>query len=304
MRSPSFFIVGAPRCGTTAMYQYLREHPRIYLARHKDAAFFAEDFAQFRQLRELSDYLALFAGASDEHEAVGEASVYYLASKVAASNIRRFDEDAKLLVMVRNPIDLLYSLHGQLLATFHEDVEEFEEAWRLQADRRRGCHVPPSCLLPVCLQYADIGKLGLQLGRLLKVFPAEQVHVVVFDDFVSDTKRVYEDVLRFLGVQSDQRASFPRVNVNRASRSAAIGKLFLRPPPMMRRSFNFAFRMLGEKNYSRIRRLYDRTLTSAQERKGLSRGFRQEIANEFQDDVRLLSRILNRDLTYWVEWGG
>src|SRR5688572_26342484 len=135
---PNFFIVGAPRCGTTALYQYLRQHDRIFMPTVKECHFMADDFADFRRAHDLDEYLGLFEGATPRHVAVGEASVFYLMSDIAIPNIEAFNPNARHVVMLRNPVELVQSLHEQLLGTLHEDEPDFETAWRLQETRRAG----------------------------------------------------------------------------------------------------------------------------------------------------------------------
>lgn len=303
MKRPNFFIVGGPRCGTTAMYTYLRQHPRVFMPRKKECHFFADDFAGFRSIDSPRAYLRLFERSNDGHIAVGEASVFYLASEVAISNIHRFDDSARLLVMMRNPVEMVRSLHGQILTTLREDVADFEQAWRLQAERRAGRCLPASCQFPECLQYARMARFGEQLRRALCIFPREQVHVVMFEDFVAHTRQAYEDTLKFLGVPSDNRSSFPRVNQNRTACWRGLAMLVARPPARLHRLKEAIRRWIGEANYAKIARVYVRLLTSEYRPKPLSREFREQLVAEFRDDILLLSELLRKDLSHWLALG-
>ena len=300
MKMPNFFIAGGPRCGTTALYTYLRQHPRGFMPRQKECHFFADDFATFRRIDSLHAYLRLFEHSNDRHIAVGEASVFYLASEVAISNIHRFDDSARLLVMIRNPVEMVHSLHGQLLTTFQEDVKDFEQAWRLQAERRAGRGIAASCQFPECLQYARMAKFGQQLRRALRIFPREQVHVVMFEDFVKDTRQAYEGTLKFLRVPSDNRSSFPRVNENRTAAWRALSMRIRRPPAGLHRLKETVRRSIGEANYAKIARAYLRLMTSEYRPKLLSTEFREELVAEFRDDILLLSELLQKDLSHWL----
>ena len=101
MRKPDFFIVGAPKCGTTALYEYLRPHPNVFMSTVKEPHFFAKDLGSYPHIKTDEEYAALFAGANEQHLRVGEASVYYLRSAVAIPNIREFNPDARLIAMFR-----------------------------------------------------------------------------------------------------------------------------------------------------------------------------------------------------------
>ena len=110
MPIPNFFIVGAPKCGTTALCEYLKYHPNVFMSTPKEPHYFAEDFERYRHVKTEDKYLALFGDCNDRHLMIGEASVFYLRSTRAVSLIRDFNPDAKIIVMLRNPVDMVYSL--------------------------------------------------------------------------------------------------------------------------------------------------------------------------------------------------
>ena len=128
MTRPNFFIPGAPKSGTTSMYHYLRQHPQIYMSRVKEPQFFSTDLemAEGRRICDLDAYLSLFQNAQDAKR-IGEASVWNLFSRDAAQNIKAFDPEAKIIVMLRHPADLIYSLHGQFIYSMNEDILEWSE---------------------------------------------------------------------------------------------------------------------------------------------------------------------------------
>ncbi len=170
---PNFFIVGAPKCGTTALYEYLRPHPNIFMPELKEPHFFAKDLGTYPRIKTLEDYTGLFAGSTPEHLRVGEASVYYLRSSVAIANIHGFNPDARIIAMFRNPVDMVYSLHSQLLYWSEEIEPDFETAWRLQERRSQGLQLPPHSRGSFLLQYAQVGRFGTQTDRLLSVGSGE-----------------------------------------------------------------------------------------------------------------------------------
>ena len=232
MKRPNFFIVGAPKCGTTALSEYLRGHPRVFVSQPKEPHYFSSDFDYYYapgQWR-LEHYLRLFDDAGEEHLAVGEASVWYLYSREAAAGIRAFDADARLIVMVRNPVDMVPSLHSQMSYMLDETEPDAEAAWRLQESRREGVGVPESCRVPEFLQYGDAAKLGEQTRRLLEVVPREQVKIIVFDDLKRDAGAVYAEALAFLDVPDDGRREFAPVNQNKTHRARWLATLTQRPP--------------------------------------------------------------------------
>lgn len=300
MKVPNFFIIGAPKCGTTALAEYLRAHPNILLSDPKEPHFFASDFDGHRPVRTFDAYLSLFEGAKSGDVAVGEASVWYLYSQSAVQNIRAFNPDARLIVMVRNPIEFLCSLHGQFLYSQYEDEENFEKAWSLQDARRAGRRIPKTCRQAEFLQYQRVARFGEQLDRTLRIFPSSLVKVIVFDDFVSDTRQEYERVLAFLGVPSDERCDFPRINAYKKHRFQALGRLSEAPPSGLVSAALRAKRLVGIERWGILDRI--RTWNAVEgSRKPISASFQRELSEVYRADVERLSRLLDRDLGHWLQ---
>ena len=295
---PNFFIIGAPKAGTTALYTYLSEHPNVYMSTAKEPHFFATDLPNHRAraCSTLDDYLKLFAGAKPEcHQAVGEASVHYIHSAEAVRNIYNFDPQAKLIAMLRHPADLVYAYHGQCFFNAIEDQADFEVAWRLQASRRQGVHLPLGCFEPAFLQYERIGKLGRQVENVMNVFPSEQVLCILFDDFVADTPAVYQRVLKFLEVPPDARQTFHKVNESKQPRLRWLNELIFNTPPWITRLYEHS----GVRGYG----IMDRLLwvnTRIKQRPPLSPAFRTELVGVFRQDILKLGNLLQRDLGRWL----
>lgn len=296
---PNFFIVGAPKCGTTALHRYLSPHPNIFLSRLKEPHYFAKDLGTYPAVKTLEQYQALFADRRPEHTCVGEASVYYLRSTVAVQNIRDYNPDARLVAMLRNPVEMVYSLHSQLLYWGEESEPDFETAWRLQPRRREGHDLPPRSREPSLVQYGAIGRLGSQVERMLAIFPREQVHLIVYDDFAASPQASYDAVLRFLDVPHDGRNRFPRVNDNKRARLGWLGHLIRKPPPGLRRTYRRFKRTIGAGAFDAVKREIVTRNTVKERRSPLSPEFRAELVEEFRGEVALLSRLLDRDLSHW-----
>ena len=115
---PDFFVVGAPKCGTTAICAYLGQHPEVFIPRIKEINFFGSDLTGLRSARNLNEYLAFFEPG--DGKCCGEGSTWYLFSKTAASEIHRHNPSAKIIIMLRDPVEAMYSLHNQLLYNGNE----------------------------------------------------------------------------------------------------------------------------------------------------------------------------------------
>jgi Sulfotransferase domain len=298
-RKPNFFIVGAPKCGTTALYEYLRTHPNIYMSPVKEPHFFAKDLGTYPRIKTLQEYEALFAGSTPQHLRVGEASVYYLRSTVAAQNIREFNPQAKIIAMFRNPVEMVHSLHSQLLYVAEENVSDFEAAWRLQERRARGLDIPPRSRGAFLLQYGEFARFGTQAERLLSSFPPKQVKLILYDDFTASPKRVYDEVIEFLELPDDNRTEFPRINENKRARLDWLGSFYRKPPPPLRGAFRALKRLVGEGALSALARKILELNTTRERRPALRPAFRAELAAAFQEEVDRLARLVDRDLSHW-----
>ncbi len=297
---PNVFIVGAPKCGTTALYEYLRPHPNIFMSKVKEPHYFAKDLGTYPFVKTLDDYTRLFAGSGPQHLRVGEASVYYLRSSVAIANIREFNPDAKIIAMFRNPVDMVYSLHSQLLYVSEETVGDFATAWRLQERRRQGRDLPPTSRGPFLLQYAEVGHFGTQARRVLSTFPREQVKLILYDDFAASPKAVYDDVIGFLDIPHDGRTTFPQINENKRARVAWLRDFYRKPPPVLRSAIRGLKDVLGAEGLSAAKKKFVALNTVKGRRPPLAPELRAELVEAFRDEVALLSRLLNRDLSHWT----
>src|SRR5258705_12292047 len=232
-RLPNLFIVGAPKCGTTAWAEYLGSHPDIFFPEHKDQCFFALDLPNFRLTRTADDYAELFAESGDA-KVIGEASAMYLFSKAAAGAIQDHDPASKILIFLREQEDYLPALHNQFLQEFAEEIEDFETAWRLSG-RRPADTIPMTCLEPRTLDYVAMGRFKEQVERYLAAFPPEQLLVVRFRDWTAEPRTTHLEILDFLGLEDDGRTDFPPVNQGTTYRARNLARLIVRPPAIIRR---------------------------------------------------------------------
>ena len=233
MRKPNFFIIGAPKCGTTALSEYLRSHPRIFISEPKEPMYFNTDHNihglphYTSKYRTENDYLICFKHATEDDIAIGEASTWYLYSQVAIDNILTFNPDARFIIMIRNPVDLVYALHSEFLYSGYEDIEDFEAAWNVQEERQKKQHLPTGRVEPKLLIYSEVGKLGRQLEHVYQKVSPERVKIIRFEDFASDTAKIYKKTLKFLDVPYDGRTDFPIVNQNKHIRSRRLHRALI-----------------------------------------------------------------------------
>lgn len=299
----SFFLVGAPRCGTTSLAWALAQHPEVCFSEPKEPHFFsriAEDLSLPRLER---DYIGVFFRQEQlSRRALGEGSPSYLYSLPAIGLIDRFFPDARFLVMVRNPLEMMPSYHARLLFTMDEDVSDFEKAWRLQGLRARGQAVPRGCRDAHMLQYAEVGRMGAHIAGLLDCVRRDRVKIILLDDFAREPRAAYRGVLDFLGLTDDGRTEFARMSGTKRYRSALIHRLVTRPPDLIARLVHDRLREPAQRpSPLRLLRRLRKSNVVLTEWCPIGATLREEIAACFRDDVALLGRLLGRDLRHWLE---
>ncbi len=298
MSRPNFFVVGAPKCGTTALAEYLGSHPRAFLSTPKEPFYFCADLPGLGHAASEGEYLRLFDRAPSEAKAVGEATTLYLYSRVALPAIRRFAPDGKILVLLRNPVEIAHAFHSEQLSNLFESEASFERAWSLQEERLAGRSVPGFCREPMLLQYRAIASVGSQLERLYGIFPPEQVKVLWFDDLRRDAAALYRETLAFLALPDDRRREFPVVNENRTLRLGAYSRFVTRPPAGVSRWVWRAKTTIGLERVSLLGALR-RWNARPTPRAPLAPEFRRLLAEEFRNEVDRLERVTGRDLSSW-----
>jgi hypothetical protein len=301
VRKPNLFIVGAPKCGTSAMAAYLGAHPEIYMAK-KEMHFFGSDlrFGEQFYRRDREAYLAEFE-AADGGCCAGEASVWYLLSTRAAAEIKAFNPASKIIIMLREPAEMLYSLYYQFRYDGNEPLPTFRQALEAEEERRAGRRLNRQTYFPQGLVYREAARYSGQVERYFEAFGREQVRVVIYDDFAADTAGVYRETLNFLGVDSTcAGADFKVVNGNKSVRHPVL-RAVLRDRTL--RSTAIAMRpWLPHSVFAALQQAesrLQRANTRPAKRPPLAPELRAQLKSEFATEIERLSLLLDRDLTHW-----
>jgi Sulfotransferase family len=301
-RVPDFFIVGHSKSGTTALYEMLRSHPRIFMPDLKEPVYFASELPRrahrYRAPETLAEYLDLFAPAAPD-QLTGEASASYLWSHTAATAIAAARPDAKIIAILREPASFLRSLHLQNLQSHYEQEKDLRRALDLEAPRRQGRKLPRRSLWPQVLLYSEHVRYVEQLQRYHAVFPSEQVLVLIYDDFRADNEGTVRRVLRFLDADPDAPILTTEANPTVAMRSQQLDELV----------HSLA---VGTNPLARAIKSAVKTLTPERARRTLLRGFQRrvvagepeqaderlmaELRERYRPEVQALSEYLGRDL--------
>lgn len=316
--SPRFaFIVGAPRCGTTTLASFLQQHPDVCFSAVKEPHFFTQhdlgslDEASLKQLVG-EEYLARFFGQCPGTEKLrAEGSVTYLYAPERMLPILKLWPGAKFIIALRDPLSMLPSLHARLLVTGDETIREFPEAWAKIGERAQGKSIPKSAIDPRWLRYDEAGKLGSRVKAFIDTVGRDRCHIVLFDDLVADPQGSYRAMCAFLGLELWEGTDFQPQRINKTIRIGWLQRLLKRPPKSIRTA------LAGEQFHKREKQVGSedsRTLTTIfkvrkrllkwnkvpGKRQPLDPGVRQQIIDRLRDEVILLSKVIDRDLSHWL----
>jgi hypothetical protein len=293
-RVTDFFIAGAPKCGTTALFDYLASHPGAYIPPCKEPNYFCTDLA-LSGTRTLSDYQALYASAPSR-ALTGDASSMYLYSAVAIKQIMAHNPAAKIIVMLRHPVEAAVSLYSARRGHGHENATDFGRAWQLQAGRLEGRGLPPGWPDAKTLQYGAIYRYAPQLHRLLDQVERTQCLFLVYEEFFAEPRRQLGQVLEFLNLPSEPaRTSFPTINPTLGTRSHRLQR-FLVAPPSWLTTLAMPLHRLAHAAHLHPWRTLQRLNQYPGGKPTLSEPFRRKLENYFAADVAQSEALLGRKL--------
>jgi hypothetical protein len=296
MKKPNFFIVGAPKCGTTALNDYLSMHPDIFMAT-KELHYFGSDLKVASRPSE-AEYLKNFESATNE-KVVGEASVWYLFSKTAASEIKRFSPEANILIMLRDPVDVIHSLHSQHLYDGNEDVPDFETAISLDEERKNGRNLPESVDFTELPPYVESVLFSEQVRRYLDVFGRERVHIILYEDFIADTPKAVAGILQFLGIDPRLHADYKVVNANKQIRLFWLHRLLKKPSASLKTLVRLLLPFKSVRHA--VMHYLFRQNIEVKKRPEMCAEVQVRLQAQVTGDVEELSKLLNRDLSAWLQ---
>ena len=276
------------------MAQYLAAHGSVFIPRIKEPNFFCTDLRAMSGVASLEEYLSLFATAPEQCLS-GEASALYLYSRVAIQRIMVHNPNARIITMLRYPVDAAHSLHAARWNRGHENIEDFADAWRAQSARLAGSHLPRRWPDPATLQYGAIYRYAEQVRRVMDHVPESQRLFVVFEQFFADPAIHYDRILQILNLVPGRPITFAKVNSATGPRSRRVDRLLREPPHWlgaMYRPLRPLLRAAGFSPVGVIRSLNSVTRPNAP----LNPAFREELDRFFADDIAELERLLGRPL--------
>lgn len=303
---PTFFIFGATKSGTSSLYFYLKQHPDVFMSGVKEPHFFGfEPGTKVREVRngelrensyvvtDENEYRRLFEGTKGEH-ALGEASVMYLYLGGAAERIRAGVPDAKLVAVLRNPVERAYSAYLHLIREEDEPCESFMAALDAEPARIETGWAP-------LYHYQNMGFYARQLRRFYAQFPPEQFKIFLYEDLEHEPERVIREIYGFIGVDPSFRPDISvRHNISGVPQNALMHEAyrFLKRSGAVK---NVIKRFLPEPLRSRTkRRLLSRLEANNLRKPPLSEEARARLVAAYREDVGELQTLLGRDLSGWL----
>jgi hypothetical protein len=293
---PNLLIIGAAKSGTSSLYNYLGQHPDVFMSTFKEPTFFIWNGREYniqgpgtkdigsKMVTDLDSYLELFVGGQSKRIR-GEASPGYLHTSGAAESIRDGVPDAKLIAILRNPIDRAYSAFLHARRTGIEPLLDIDHALDAEPERVRDHWIG-------MVLYTTVGMYSVQLERYLAVFPREQLRVYIYDDLVRDSLSVCRDAFRFLDVDDTfEPDTGTRHNTGRGVRSPRLHMYLQRYRKSLLAKRIFP-RRLAKRIYWRI---------NERKKQQLAEHSRLRLARTFEPDLSQLSQMLGRDLSPWLE---
>lgn len=302
-RMPNLFIIGAPKSGTTSLYEWLKGHPDVFMSRFKEPCYFARDLAweesgyYLRHGEDRDRYLALFDDAGDAPR-LGEASTRYLYSKDAPKLIGDEVDDPRIVAMVRNPVDMVASLHAHKVASGTEDLTDLERALEAEEDRRHGRRIPRDSN-PRLSTYRDRARFAEQLVPWFERFGRTRVRVLILEQVMADPASHFQALLEFLGVDPAYRPdSFAAHNPAHGSRGGPLASL-ARSRAAQFAAWRVLPRVIGEVRALELARrvVQSPVLRRTASRPDVPMDLRRRLEDEFAPDVQRLSEMLDQDLT-------
>lgn len=301
MKLPNFLLIGAQKCGTTALYYALRQHPDIYMSPVKEPFYFVLNGAPppykvpsaeyWARLRYTADsYAALFQGATSQR-AIGEASALYLSSyqpERTAANIQAFNPQMRLIALLRQPAARAWSAFQYYRAREFEPLKRFPAALAAEATRRKGNDLPD-------LRHFANGCYFANLKPYFERFPREQIRVYLYEEWNQQPQVVLRDIFAFLGVDDNVLIEPPRTNVTFRYRHAWLRR-FLDEPNVARKGLEHILQgRLRTRLYHKLRS-YNRVQSPR-----LDAGLRRTLTERYRSDIEQLQHLIQRDLSHWIK---
>jgi hypothetical protein len=295
--------VGAPKCGTTSLHYWLSQHPEIFMSKLKEPAFFctdtiqeADDYNGFYtpefKYRNETTYLSLFQNVKNE-KIRGESSSRYFFSKAAPEKIYNLQTKAKIIIMLRNPVNFMHSFHSEKIKGGTENIENFEEALKAEKDRKKYQKMPYKVVSASELLYSELAHFSKYIKQYQKYFSPEQIKIVILEEIKNNPEKQYQSILEFLQVKNTKfTPEFKVYNRNAKLRSKHLNNFIKNSHYVKALARTILPNIIREKITSSLEKWNKKTVT----RKPLTQETKKKLMIKFKPEVEKLSEITNKNL--------
>lgn len=302
MVQPNFLVIGATKSGTTSLYNYLKQHPQIYLTPVKETNFFAfmDQRVNFRgpgdqnkinrtSVTDWEGYNAQFSAVNRE-SAIGEISPLYMYFPMTAQRIYDAAPAVKLIAILRNPVDRAYSNYLHLRRDGREPCAEFSDAIAQEKKRIEENWGP-------FWHYQALGFYGEQLGRYYQLFNKEQIRIYLYDEFVRDPRSVLKDIFHFFEVDESVRPNLEmQYNVSGIPKNPKLHQLLTKTNYFKQ----ITKRLLPDRTRRNAQILLTRIRNRNLMKPNLDQTIRQKLRDLYQEDILLTQKLIGKNLSYWL----
>jgi hypothetical protein len=294
--APDFVIAGAPKCGTTSLHHWLAQHPAIHMIRG-EPHYFAHDLDYHVPPMPARRYRSLCRAAGNDR-LCGDRSTWYLYSRTAAAAIRDVNPEAKILILLRQPAELLHSWHAHLCQRgAREPLRSLPEALAAEPERRAGRSLPERGGFQEMYFYSDLSDYVSGIRRFQACFPPEQIRIVLLDDLRDRPRAIYRELLGFLGVDQDFEPDFD-VHNRSAPAADTVWRRLWRKGSWRHTVRRWTPAWWQSRQLERKRKRRARAAQRAPWPR-LDPDFRMELTRRFEPRIRALEDLLGRDLSAW-----
>ena len=299
MTMPNFLIIGAAKTGTTSIYRYLKQHPQIYMSPAKEPRFFAFEGETFSfsgpgdeketAKTDLESYRTLFDGVEKE-TAIGEASTLYLWSQKATERIQHYIPNAKLIAVLRDPVERAYSNYLHLVNQNREPLTDFAVAIAQEEERIKKNWWP-------FWYYKQQGFYYIQLQRYYAKFAQSQIKVYLYEDLKNDSLKMLQDIFQFLEVDDRFTPDLSqRVRQSRPiPKNKTLDGLMNKPNPLKSILKPLIPKVMRRQITTNLKK---RNLTKPK----LLPSVRQQLVEAYREDILQLQDLIERDLSRWLKY--
>ena len=289
---PNFLIVGAAKSGTTSLYAYLRQHPDIFMPEWKELSFFIGDpNTPLHKAKKLYYYRKVFAKAKNE-SAIGEASTSYLYDEAAAGNIKEKLGAIKIIIALRDPVSMSYSLYNHQLRREGETIESFEEALEKEDVRRTNSEFREKCYgWHANYYYYQRALYYHQVKRYVDTFGKDNIFIILFEELVAETLGVVQNTYRFLGVDD---AYVPEIKIHNPAGAILKIPMFWKDSGLFLKTFQFVFSKNLIKKIPHLLRNVGRKPPQP-----INPITAKKLRKRFYEDICQLEQLIGKDLSTW-----